>query len=119
MDNFYINTLSLPKTVAKVKLCGGAITVAITDDMQYELPTEEQCENLKKTFGIEVEKIELKPKCYAEFDLKDIGKKGKGCHGDYDYTSGNDSPILGELKPFDLQEKCKKCKWLLDNIIKS
>lgn len=55
----------------------------------------------------------FKPKCYREFDPKDIGKKGKKCClGDIDYTTGNDSPILGELKPFRLEEKCKKCKWL-------
>jgi hypothetical protein len=56
MDNFYINTLPLPKTVAKVKLCGDALTFNITDTMSYELPTDEQCKNLKETFGIEVEK---------------------------------------------------------------
>ena len=58
----------------------------------------------------------FKPKCYIEFNPKDIGKKGKKCClGDLDYTTGNDSPILGELKPFELEEKCKKCKWLSES----
>ena len=57
----------------------------------------------------------FKPKCYEEFNLADIGKRGRGCLGETDFTSGNDSPILGELKPFELEEKCKKCKWCLCN----
>lgn len=44
-----------PKTIARVKLCGGALTFNFDDTMQFEMPTEEQRENLKKTFGIEVE----------------------------------------------------------------
>lgn len=46
-----------PKVIAKVKMCGGGLTFTFTDDMQFEMPTEEQCENLKKTFGIEVELV--------------------------------------------------------------
>ena len=33
-------------------------TFNIDDTMQFEMPTEEQRENLKKTFGIEVELVE-------------------------------------------------------------
>ena len=44
-----------PKTIARVKLCGGALTFNFDDTTQFEMPTEEQRENLKKTFGIEVE----------------------------------------------------------------
>lgn len=48
----------VPKTVARVKLCGGALTFNFDDTMQFEMPTKEQCENLKKTFGIEVELVD-------------------------------------------------------------
>lgn len=46
-----------PKVIARVKLCGGALTFNFydTDSIKFEMPTEEQRENLKKTFGIEVE----------------------------------------------------------------
>ena len=50
--------IRVPKKVAIVKLLGGAIVFSIFDDMQYELPTEEQRENLKKVFGIEVKVLE-------------------------------------------------------------
>ena len=51
-ENFIIQT---PKIIARVKLCGGALTFSFDDTMHFEMPTKEQCENLKKTFGIEVE----------------------------------------------------------------
>ena len=47
--------MRVPKTVARVKLFGGALTFNFDDTMHFEMPTEEQRENLKKTFGIEVE----------------------------------------------------------------
>lgn len=47
--------IKVPKVIARIKICGGGLTFTITDDMQFEMPTKEQCENLKKTFGIEVE----------------------------------------------------------------
>jgi hypothetical protein len=47
--------IRVPKTIARVKLCGGALTFNFDDTMHFEMPTEEQRENLKKTFGIEVE----------------------------------------------------------------
>ena len=53
-----ISTLTLPKEIARIKICGGGLTFSITDNMQFEMPTEEQRENLKKTFGIEVELVE-------------------------------------------------------------
>ena len=49
--------IKCPKVIARIKICGGGLTFTITDDMQFEMPTEEQRENLKKTFGIEVEWI--------------------------------------------------------------
>lgn len=47
----------IPKVIARIKLCGGALTFNFydTDPVPFEMPTEEQRENLKKTFGIEVE----------------------------------------------------------------
>lgn len=51
-------TLRVPQVIARIKICGGGLTFTITDDMQFEMPTEEQRENLKKTFGIEVELVE-------------------------------------------------------------
>ena len=50
--------IKAPKEVARIKLCGGGLTFAITDNMQFEMPTEEQRENLKKLFGIEVELVD-------------------------------------------------------------
>ena len=47
-----------PRIIAKIKICGGGLKFTITDDMQFEMPTEEQCKNLKKTFGIEVELVD-------------------------------------------------------------
>ena len=53
-------TIRVPKLIARVKLCGGALTFNFydTDPIQFEMPTKEQCENLKKTFGIEVELVD-------------------------------------------------------------
>ncbi len=48
-------SIRVPKTIARVKLCGGALVFNFDDTMQFEMPTEEQRKNLKKTFGIEVE----------------------------------------------------------------
>lgn len=50
--------IRVPKVIARVKMCGGALTFEFNDTMQFEMPTKEQCENLKKTFGIEVELVE-------------------------------------------------------------
>jgi hypothetical protein len=49
--------IRVPKVIARIKICGGGLTFTITDNMQFEMPTKEQCENLKKTFGIEVELV--------------------------------------------------------------
>lgn len=53
-----LRTIKVPKIIAIIKLCGGALTFNVYDTMQFEIPTEEQRENLKKTFGIEVKLIE-------------------------------------------------------------
>lgn len=53
-------TIRVPKVIARIKLCGGALTFNFydTDAVPFEMPTKEQCENLKKTFGIEVELVD-------------------------------------------------------------
>ena len=44
----------VPKRVATIKICGGAMTFYIDDTMQWQRPTDEQIYNLKNLFCIEV-----------------------------------------------------------------
>ena len=44
----------VPKRVATIKICGGALTFYIDDSMQWQRPTDEQIYNLKNLFCIEV-----------------------------------------------------------------
>lgn len=44
-----------PKTIARIKLCGGAMTLTVTDYMSWEKPTEEQIKNLHDMLCIDVE----------------------------------------------------------------
>ena len=44
----------IPKKVATIKLCGGALTFDIDERMQWQRPTDEQIYNLKNLFCIEV-----------------------------------------------------------------
>jgi hypothetical protein len=44
----------IPKRVATIKICGGAMTFYIDDTMQWQRPTDEQIKNLKEMFCIEV-----------------------------------------------------------------
>lgn len=53
-DNIDGYSIRIPKKVATIKLCGGALTFDINDSMQWERPTDEQIDNLKKLFAIEV-----------------------------------------------------------------
>ena len=46
--------IRIPKRVATIKLCGGALTFYIDDTMQWQRPTDEQIKNLKELFCIEV-----------------------------------------------------------------
>ena len=46
--------IRIPKRVATIKLCGGALTFYIDDTMQGQRPTDEQIKNLKELFCIEV-----------------------------------------------------------------
>ncbi len=44
----------IPKKVATIKICGGALTFNIDERMQWQRPTDEQIKNLKEMFCIEV-----------------------------------------------------------------
>ena len=46
---------SKPKTIARIKLCGGAMTFDITDYMSWKRPTKEQIRNLHDMLCIDVE----------------------------------------------------------------
>lgn len=46
--------IRIPKRVATIKICGGALTFYIDDTMNWKRPTDEQIYNLKNLFGIEV-----------------------------------------------------------------
>jgi hypothetical protein len=46
--------IRVPKRVATIKICGGAMTFYIDDTMQWQRPTDEQIYNLKNLFCIEV-----------------------------------------------------------------
>ena len=46
--------IRVPKKIATIKLCGGALTFDIDDTMQWQRPTDEQIYNLKNLFCIEV-----------------------------------------------------------------
>ena len=48
------SVIRVPKKVATIKLCGGALTFDINDTMQWQRPTDEQIKNLKELFCIEV-----------------------------------------------------------------
>lgn len=61
MENEKINwpdavasVIRIPKRVATIKICGGAMTFYIDDTMQWQRPTDEQIYNLKNLFCIEV-----------------------------------------------------------------
>ena len=47
-------SIRVPKRVATIKICGGALTFYIDDTMQWQRPTDEQIKNLKELFCIEV-----------------------------------------------------------------
>ena len=46
--------IRVPKRIAEIKLCGGAMTFYIDDTMNFEMPTEEQRKNLKEMLCIDV-----------------------------------------------------------------
>ena len=47
-----------PKTIARIKLCGGAMTFTVTDYMSWKKPTEEQIKNLHDMLCIDIEILE-------------------------------------------------------------
>ena len=47
-------SIRIPKRVATIKLCGGALTFYIDDTMNWQRPADEQIYNLKNLFCIEV-----------------------------------------------------------------
>ena len=44
-----------PKVIARIKLCGGAVTINIDETMAWEKPTDEQIKNLHDLFCIAAE----------------------------------------------------------------
>ncbi len=46
--------IRVPKRVATIKLCGGALTFYIDDTMNWQRPTDEQIKNLNELLCIEV-----------------------------------------------------------------
>ena len=44
-----------PKVIARIKLCGGAVTININETMAWNKPTDEQIKNLHDLFCIDVE----------------------------------------------------------------
>ena len=52
-----VNSICIPKTIARVTICG-ALIVAITEDMDWNPPTPEQIKNLKEMLNIDVRLIE-------------------------------------------------------------
>lgn len=46
--------IRVPKRVAMIKLCGGALTFHIDDTISWTRPTDEQIKNLKELLCIEV-----------------------------------------------------------------
>ena len=50
--------LRVPKNVAEIRLCGGAMVFRIDENTSFTMPTEEQRKNLKEMLCIEVIPIE-------------------------------------------------------------
>ena len=44
-----------PKVIARIKLCGGAVTINVNETMASKKPTDEQIKNLHDLFCIDVE----------------------------------------------------------------
>lgn len=47
-----------PKTIARIKLCGGAVIFDITEYVPWKKPTEEQIKNLHDMLCIDIEILE-------------------------------------------------------------
>lgn len=44
-----------PKIIARIKLCGGAVTINVDETIAWKKPTDEQIKNLHDLFCIDVE----------------------------------------------------------------
>lgn len=44
-----------PKIIAKIKLCGGVVTINVDETMAWKKPTDEQIKNLHDLFCIDIE----------------------------------------------------------------
>lgn len=44
-----------PKAIARIKLCGGAVTINVDETMAWKKPTDDQIKNLHDLFCIDVE----------------------------------------------------------------
>lgn len=53
-----VATACSPKTIARIKLCGGAMTFTVTDCISWKKPTEEQIKNLHDMLCIDIEILE-------------------------------------------------------------
>ena len=51
------NVINTPKTIAKIKLCGGVFTINVDETMQWKKPTDEQIKNLHDMLCIDVEML--------------------------------------------------------------
>lgn len=49
-----IERVHIPKVIARITICG-ALTMEVTEDMNWVPPTPEQIKNLKETFNIDVD----------------------------------------------------------------
>ena len=50
-----IATIYNLKVIARIKLCGGAVTINVDNTMTWKKPTDEQIKNLHDLFCIDVE----------------------------------------------------------------
>lgn len=52
-----IKKAGVPDIIAKIKLCGGALTINVDETMQWKKPTNEQIKNLHDLLCIDVEML--------------------------------------------------------------
>ena len=50
-----VTTIYNPKVIARIKLCGGAVTINVDNTIAWKKPTDEQIKNLHDLFCIDVE----------------------------------------------------------------
>lgn len=53
-----IAAINNPKIIARIKLCGGAVTINVDETMAWKKPTAEQIKNLHDIFCIDVEVLD-------------------------------------------------------------